>query len=113
MIESAADFSRPRHALGTVVRVAGPHIVVSCTSPRGVKYVHQFARRNGVRIGGGHRADLVTLETTDSPTPERRRQRLQIDAPYREWSRHRGDLDRLRRLQEAIAECLEAELTDR
>ena len=29
-IESAADF-----ALGTVVRVAGPHIVVTCKGPRG------------------------------------------------------------------------------
>ena len=34
-IESAADFARPRHALGTVVRVAGPHIVVTCKGPRG------------------------------------------------------------------------------
>jgi hypothetical protein len=34
-IESAADFARPRHARGTVVRVAGPHIVVTCKSPRG------------------------------------------------------------------------------
>ncbi len=42
-IESAADFGRPRHAVGTVVRVAGPHIVVSCTSPRGVRCVHHFA----------------------------------------------------------------------
>lgn len=32
-IESAADFARPRHALGTVVRVAGPHVVVTCKSP--------------------------------------------------------------------------------
>jgi hypothetical protein len=38
-IESAADFGRPRHALGAVVRLAGSHIVVSCTSPRGVRYV--------------------------------------------------------------------------
>ena len=39
-IESAADFGRPRHAVGTIVRVAGTHIVVSCKSPRGVRYVH-------------------------------------------------------------------------
>jgi hypothetical protein len=32
-IESAADFNRPRNAVGTVVRVSGSHIVVSCTSP--------------------------------------------------------------------------------
>jgi hypothetical protein len=108
-IESAADFGRPRHAVGTVVRIAGTHIVVSCESPRGVRYVHHFARRDGVRIGGGHRAELVTLETADSASPERRRLLLHIDALYREWSRNRGDLDRLRRLQATIAECLEAE----
>ena len=34
-IESAADFARPRHALGTVVRLAGPYIVVTCQSPCG------------------------------------------------------------------------------
>jgi hypothetical protein len=45
--ESAADFGRPRHAFGTVVRLAGTHIVVSCQSPRGVRYVHHFARRDG------------------------------------------------------------------
>jgi hypothetical protein len=34
-VESAADFARPRHALGTVVRLAGPYIVVTCQSPCG------------------------------------------------------------------------------
>jgi hypothetical protein len=34
-IESAADLARPRHALGTVVRVAGPHIVVTARAPAG------------------------------------------------------------------------------
>jgi hypothetical protein len=113
-IESAAaDFGRPRHALGTVVRVAGTHIVVSCKSPGGVRYVHHFARRDGVRIGGGHRAELVTLETADSASPQRRRQLLHIDALYREWTSRRSDLDRLRRLQAAVAECLDAELINR
>jgi hypothetical protein len=112
-IETAADFGRLRHSTGTVVRVAGPHIVVSCTSPRGVRYVHHFARRDGMRIGGGRRAQLVNLETMDSGPPERRRQLLHIDALYREWSRDRGDFDRLRRLQAAIAECLEPALVNR
>jgi hypothetical protein len=57
-IESAADFGKPRHAIGTVVRLAGTHIVVSCKSPRGVRYVHHFARRDGVRIGGGPERSL-------------------------------------------------------
>jgi hypothetical protein len=34
-IESAAGFAPPRHALGTVGRLAGPYIVVTCQSPCG------------------------------------------------------------------------------
>lgn len=29
-IETAADFTRPRYSTGTVVRLEGPQIVVSC-----------------------------------------------------------------------------------
>jgi hypothetical protein len=75
--------------------------------------VHQFARRNGVRVGGGHRAELVNTLAVDAVPTERRRQMRRIDALYREWSRHRGDLDRLHRLQEVIADCLEAGLVNR
>jgi hypothetical protein len=39
-------------SLGTIVRVTGPRIVVSSRSPRGVPYVHHFASRDGMRIGG-------------------------------------------------------------
>ena len=105
-IESAADFGRPRHAVGTVVRVAGTHIVVTCKSPRGVRYVHHFGRRDGVRIGGGHRAELVNTHAGDAVPAEQRQQMVRIDALYREWSRDRGDLDRLSRLRDAIRECL-------
>jgi hypothetical protein len=48
------------------VRVEGPHIVVSCRSPRGVAHVHRYGRRDGVTAGGGHRAELVNPETTDA-----------------------------------------------
>jgi hypothetical protein len=111
-IESAADFGRPRHAVGTVVRVAGPHIVVSCKSPRGVRYVHHFARRDGVRIGGGHRAELVNTHAVDAVPTEQRRQMLRIDALFREWTRHRADVDKLRRLRDAISECLDKSLVE-
>jgi hypothetical protein len=63
LIEISGDFRRPRQTPGTVVRVAGPHIVVTCKSPRGVRYVHHFSRRDGVRIGGGHRAKLVNTQS--------------------------------------------------
>ena len=111
-IESAADFGRPRHALGTVVRVAGTHIVVSCKSPRGVRYVHHFGRRDGVRIGGGHRAELVHTHAVDAVPAQQRRQMLRIDALFREWTRHPADVDRLRRLHDAISECLNESLVE-
>jgi hypothetical protein len=111
-IESAVDFGRPRHAVGTVVRVAGPHIVVSCKSPRGVRYVHHFSRRDGVRIGGEHRTELVNTYAVDALPTEQRRQMLRIDALFREWTRHRADVDRLRRLRDAISECLDESLVE-
>ena len=109
-IESAADFGRPRYTVGTVVRVAGRHIVVSCRSPRGVRYVHQFDRRTGVRIGGGAVAQLVATEAADGT--EQHPQLARVEAAYREWARHRADVDKLRRLQDAIAECLEDSLVE-
>ena len=107
-IESAADFGRPRHSTGTVVRIEGPHIVVSWRSARGVPYVHRYGRRDGVRAGGGHRAELVeNLGGDRLALAEPRKQVLRIDAAYREWARNRADIERRRRLQAAIAECLE------
>ena len=38
--ETAADFGGARPSTGTVVRVAGSHIVVTCKSARGVLYMH-------------------------------------------------------------------------
>ncbi len=109
-IESAADSGRPSHAVGTVVRLAGRHIVVSCKSPRGVRYVHHFARRDGVRIGGGHRAELVNTLAVDAVPTGQRQKMLQIDALFREWTRQRADVDKLRRLRDVISECLDESL---
>ena len=111
-IESAADFGRPRHAVGTVVRLAGTHIVVACKSPRGVRYVHHFARRDGVRIGGGHRAEIVKADAVDAVPTEQRQQKLRIDALFRGWTRHRADVDKLRRLRDAITERLDESLVE-
>jgi hypothetical protein len=103
-IETSGDSRRPRHSAGTVVRLVGSCIVVS---PRGVPYVHQFDRRTGVCIGGGHVAQLVTVDAADDTTTEQRRRLARVDAVYREWARNRTDVERLRLLQAAISECLE------
>jgi hypothetical protein len=79
-IETSGDFRRPRHSDGTVVRLVGSCIVVSCRSPRGVPYVHQFDRRTGVRIGGGHVAQLVTVDAASDTTTEQRRRLARVDA---------------------------------
>jgi hypothetical protein len=112
LIETSGDFRRTRQTPGTVVRLAGTHIVVSCKTPRGVRYVHHFARRDGVRIGGGHRAELVNSDAVGALPIEQRRQMLRIDALFREWTRHRSDVDKLRRLRDAISECLDESLVE-
>jgi len=66
VIESAQDFRKPRRSTGTVVRIEGPHIVVTCRSPRGIPYVQRYGRRDGVRMGGGNRAELVTADAAAS-----------------------------------------------
>ena len=93
-IEISGDFRRPKYVAGTVVRLAGSHIVVSVKSPRGVTYVQQYGRRDGIRDG----RNLVRARASqrrqpvlrDGGGPARR-----IDALYRDWSRNRSDLDRL------------------
>jgi hypothetical protein len=104
-IEFARDFRRPKHVAGTVVRFIGSQIVVSCRSDRGVPYVHHFDRR-GIRVGGGGHAELVTAAVPEQVSAEQRRQPARVDAAYREWTRNRDDVDRLRELHEAIDECL-------
>ena len=59
VIETRGDFRRPRRSPGTVVRFTGSHIVVSCCSPRGVTYLPEFGRRDGVSVGGARRSELV------------------------------------------------------
>jgi len=73
-----------------------------------VPYVHRYSLRNGVRIGGGHHAQLVRPETAEAvPTNDERQQLRRIDALYREWTRNRTDVETLRRLRAAINECFE------
>ena len=113
VIETGGDSRRPRRSPGTVVRITATHLVVTCRSPRGVAYVHQFGRKNGFRIGGGYRlAELVNTHAADAVPTEQRRKMLRIDALYREWTRHRTDVDKLRLLRDAISECLDESLVE-
>jgi hypothetical protein len=106
-IEISGDFRKPRYSTGTVVRLEGSCIVVSWRSPRGVPYVHRYALSNGVRIGGGHHAQLVQPETAATVATDDELQQLRrIDALYRKWTRNRRDVESLRQLQAAIEECL-------
>ena len=99
VIETSGDFRRPRRSPGTVVRLSGPHIVVSCCSRRGVTYLHEFGRRDGVCVGGGRWSELVDLELAEPVATDQRRQLLVVDAAYREWARDRADVERLRQRQ--------------
>jgi hypothetical protein len=73
----------------------------------GSTYVECFGRRDGVRVGGLGRAELINSQGLRVETTEQRRQTVQIDALYRDWVRHRTDVEKLRRLPAAITECLE------
>ena len=112
-IEFVRDYRRPKHVAGTVVRLVGSRIVVSCRSDRGVGYVHEFTRRDGVRVGTGGRAELVAADAPEPTSVEQRRRAVRIDAAYREWARarNRDDAERLIALREAIDHCLGDRLT--
>ncbi|WP_369251862.1 hypothetical protein [Geodermatophilus amargosae] len=106
-IETGADMSRPRQTAGTVVRADGPFISVRVRSPRGAAYVEQFCRRDGSRVGGRGRAELVNAAAHERSNEAYERTR-RIDSLFRDWARHRTDVERLRALHEAIGECLES-----
>ncbi len=110
-IELVRDFRRPRHVAATVVRVTRCSIMVSCCSDRGVRYVHEFGLRDGARVGGGGRAELVAADAHELTSTEQRRQSARVNAAYREWARNRADVDRLRQLRDAIDDCLKEQLT--
>ena len=107
VIESGDEAGRPRHITGTVVRTDGPHLAVSVRSPRGAAYVEQYRRGDGSRVGGRLRAELVNADA-HKPVGEAQQRTGRIDSLFRDWARHRTDVDRLRVLHEAIGECLES-----
>jgi hypothetical protein len=98
-VESGAEFGRRRHTTGTVARLTDRHVVVRVGS-----FVELFRLRDGVRDGGGY-AELV--DNGPRLEGEAHRRARQIDLLYRDWTRNRGDLDRLQQLHVAIGELLE------
>jgi len=110
VIETSGDFRRAKLTTGVVVRTEGSHFVVSTRSPRGVRYVAQFSRRDGVSVGGGRRAELVNREATSPEVPEERRRQMRVDPAYRAWARNRSDVQKLRELQAAVREVLAEQL---
>ncbi len=104
-IESSTGVGRPRTTTGTVVRVGGSHVVVKVRNGRGC-YAERFRLRDGVRVGGLTRAELVDPQTSGAVVQEARRRFQPVDNAYREWARNRADVDKLRALQDAIEQCL-------
>jgi hypothetical protein len=99
-VESGVEFARRRNTDGTVARVTNRHVVVRCGG-----YVECYRLRDGIRDGGAGRAELVHNHALRDGQDERPIKH--IDEAYRDWTRSRSDLDRLRRLHKAIGEALE------
>jgi hypothetical protein len=105
-IEITSGVGRPKHVAGTVARVAGPYVVVKVTSRHGGTYAEHYRLRDGVRVGGLGHAELIQAHRAQPAPDDTRRRTAKIDAAYRDWTRDRGDVDRLRRLHAAIEEFL-------
>src|SRR5215213_8951780 len=103
-IESGLEFNRRRYTTGTVARITGRHVVVSCG-----RYVESYGLLDGIREGGAGRAEIV--DHGPRADDEAQRRARQIDLLYREWCRDRADFDRLRQLHAAISECLDEDGT--
>ena len=106
-LESGAEFGRRRCTTGTVVRVNSSHIVINCSGPRGGTFIERYSRRDGIRVGGLSRAELVNPGSAEPALTEARRRTAYIDVLYRDWTRNRADVDGLRRLYTAIREYLD------
>jgi hypothetical protein len=84
-------------------------VTVSCQGPRGGTFVERYSLRDGVRMGGGNRAELVLPEALDAVGDAQRRRMHRVDVLFRTWTRDRSDVDALRRLHAAIGECLDGD----
>jgi hypothetical protein len=106
-IEVSTGVGRPKRLGGTVARIVGPHVFVKVRSRHGGTYAEQYRLRDGVRVGGLARAELINAEGTDPVVDDGQRRTRQIDAAYRQWTRDRADVDKLRKLQTVIGEVLD------
>jgi hypothetical protein len=106
-IESGADFGRKRYRSGRVVRIDPFDIMVNAPGPKGGSFIERYSRRDGVRVGGVGRAELVTADSSEPALTEARRRTRDIDVLYREWTRNRTDADSLLRLYAAIGQHLQ------
>jgi hypothetical protein len=78
-------------------------------SAGGAKHVERYSLRDGFRLGGGSRAELVNAQPDEPAARDLLlRQARQIDILYRTWSRRRDDVEALRELHAAIGQHLEA-----
>jgi hypothetical protein len=70
--------------------------------------VERHSLRDGLRLNGATRAELVTPQPDEPPARDLPvRQTRQIDVLYRAWSRRRGDAEALRELHGAIGAGLD------
>jgi len=111
-IESGTEFSRPRYGSGTVIRRTATHLVICCTTKHGGVYHEQYRLKDGIRDGGGGPAELVNLPAFHTLSTEQRQQLLRVDVLFRAWARDRTDVDKLRRLHDAISVCLDGVLVE-
>ncbi len=110
-IQSTTGTGRPRTTTGTVARVQGQHVLVKVNNGRAA-YAESFRLRDGVRVGGLTRAELVDPQTSGAVVQEARRRFQPVDNAYREWARNRADVDKLRQLQTEIDACLQEAVND-
>jgi hypothetical protein len=112
-VESGQEFGRRRHVTATVVRVDGSSVFVRCNGPRGASYVERYGLRDGFRVGGGTRAELVNPPPGEPAARDLLlRETRQIDLLYRAWNRRREDVQALRQLHIAIGAYLDDALVD-
>lgn len=78
-------------------------------SAGGAKHVERYSLRDGFRLGGGSRAELVNAQPDEPAARDLLLRRTrQIDVLYRTWTRRRDDVEALRELHAAIVQQLEA-----
>jgi hypothetical protein len=109
-IESGQEFGRRRYTQGTVIRLDAACVHVACAGPGGRgRYVGRYRIRDGQRVGGGGRAELVSPQSSEPVAAAQQDSVRRVDRLYREWRRRPGDDALLRELHATIGELLASE----